>query len=197
MRRSVLPVLLLLLSGPAIYACGNDTVAPTEPVGGINSLADEAALRQAKTDVCHYQPDEGVWKKISVGASAANAHLKNHDDVASSPGTTAQTFTQLDVSCLPVAACPCATQYAQVVFLGTINLECRDNANQTAVDDTPDFISMLHLAAIPTVGGTPRCTAVDSSNGVNFEATGLTVPQDRGCTQLILQRAAAEGLTCV
>ncbi len=116
MQRSVLPVSVLLLSGLAIYACGSDTLAPTElgvvpgPSGSVTALSggsdgqssDDSPLQRGradKVDVCHYQPGDGVWRKISVGQSSLRGHLESHDDLAGPPGTTAQTTTALDASC--------------------------------------------------------------------------------------------------
>jgi hypothetical protein len=60
-----------------------------------------------KVEICHFQPGQGSWKLLSVGQSAADAHLTNHDD-ALPGGTTSQTGTRLDATCQPVTArCPC------------------------------------------------------------------------------------------
>jgi hypothetical protein len=60
-----------------------------------------------KVDICHFQPEQGSWKLLSVGQPAAEAHLRNHDD-ALPGGTTSQTGTVLDAECVEVVVtCPC------------------------------------------------------------------------------------------
>jgi hypothetical protein len=63
-----------------------------------------------KVEICHFQRGQGSWKLLSVGQSAVDAHLKNHDD-AIPGGTTSQTGTMLDEDCT-VVTCPC--DYSQV-----------------------------------------------------------------------------------
>src|SRR5207245_9203563 len=31
-----------------------------------------------KVDICHFQPDEGTWKRLSVGGNASASHLEKH-----------------------------------------------------------------------------------------------------------------------
>ena len=63
-------------------------------VGVTNAMA----AAPPKTDVCHFQPENGTWKKLSVGGNAPAAHLKNHDDTLPG-GVTTQTGTQLNGNC--------------------------------------------------------------------------------------------------
>jgi hypothetical protein len=63
-------------------------------------------------EICHFQPGKGSWKLLSVGQSAVDAHLRNHDD-ALPGGTTSQTGTRLNADCVEVTVtCPC--DYSQV-----------------------------------------------------------------------------------
>jgi len=64
-------------------------------VGVTNAMA----AAPPKTDICHFQPENGTWKKLSVGGNAPAAHLKNHDD-ALPGGTTTETGTRLASSCV-------------------------------------------------------------------------------------------------
>ena len=93
------------------------------------------------------------------------------------------------------ATCPCATAYDQVIFNATFDLICTDNATQTVLDQSPDFISMLHA---PVASGLPRCTAVDlvPPGGVNVEIAGVTPAEDAACSNLIRLRAAALAVPC-
>jgi hypothetical protein len=60
-----------------------------------------------KVDICHFQPDEGTWKRLSVGGNASASHLEKHDD-ALPGGTTTRTGTALDAECVKVTVtCPC------------------------------------------------------------------------------------------
>jgi hypothetical protein len=73
-----------------IFVCG--------AVLGVTSLGIVHATD--KVDICHFQPGQGSWNLLSVDQSAADAHLKNHDD-ALPGGTTSQTGTLLDADCQP------------------------------------------------------------------------------------------------
>ena len=76
------------------------------------STSGGAVHATEKGEICHFQPGQGSWKLLSVGQSAVNAHLKNHDD-AIPGGTTSQTGTMLDADCVEVTVtCPC--DYSQV-----------------------------------------------------------------------------------
>lgn len=66
-------------------------------------VGTSTAAPPPKVDICHFQEDEGTWKKISVGGNARTAHFANHDDV--DPNGTTSTGTQLDADCHPVASC--------------------------------------------------------------------------------------------
>ena len=51
-----------------------------------------------KVEICHWQEDNGIWKKISVGAPSVPSHLANHDD-AYPGGNTTLTLTPLNYLC--------------------------------------------------------------------------------------------------
>src|SRR5918997_1400204 len=73
---------------------------------GLTSLGTVSA-KNNKVDICHYQEETDSWKLISVGQSAASAHLEHHND-AILGGTTSQTGTVLDADCVEEAVtCPC------------------------------------------------------------------------------------------
>ena len=59
-----------------------------------------SAAGQPQVNICHFDKDAGIWKKINIGSPAVAAHLGNHDD--SLPGgTTSKTSTELDENCQP------------------------------------------------------------------------------------------------
>lgn len=61
------------------------------------------AAKMPKVEICHFDADEGVFKKISVSGNAVQNHLANHGDIfpASSNGAGAIT---LDAECNEVVA---------------------------------------------------------------------------------------------
>src|SRR5262249_46202879 len=61
-------------------------------IGFVNSAG------QAKVDICHFDKEAGIWKKISIGEPAVAPHLANHDDAAPG-GTTSKTGRALDADC--------------------------------------------------------------------------------------------------
>lgn len=71
------------------------------------AAAFSAGQGRDSTEICHFQPDQGRWKRLSVGTAAGAAHLGNHDDAVPG-GTTSQTGTALDDRCQPGAACTAA-----------------------------------------------------------------------------------------
>lgn len=77
---------------------------------------------RSRVELCHYQPDEGVWKKVSVGGNAAPMHLQNHDD-ALPGGITSDTGTQLSDDCVPVAG-DCGDCLVQHSGTGCENAAC-------------------------------------------------------------------------
>lgn len=61
------------------------------------------AAPKAKTSICHFDEELGLWVPISIPDKAASAHLSKHDDAA--PGAvTAVSGTQLDANCEAAAA---------------------------------------------------------------------------------------------
>lgn len=65
-------------------------------------MAQVFAAPKPKVSICHFDEEEGTWVAISISENGARAHLRNHDDGA--PGATAaQSGTQLDAACVPVA----------------------------------------------------------------------------------------------
>ena len=100
--RSLLAAVLLLI--------------PMMMVGARTSLAAD------KVAVCHYQPDNAAWKLISVGGTASDAHLQNHDD-ALPGGVTGITGTALDANCEPVLA-SCGNCLTAHGGLGCDNADC-------------------------------------------------------------------------
>ena len=52
-----------------------------------------------KVDICHFQEDEGVWKKITISEKAVSSHMENHDD-AMPGGVTSGSGTPLDDDCV-------------------------------------------------------------------------------------------------
>lgn len=87
-----------------------------------------------KVDICHFQEEEGTWKKISVGGDAFTLHLANHDDAVPG-GTTSTTDTQLDAECQPVVVdLSCGDCLATGHGAGCQNLAC-----QALICGTDDF----------------------------------------------------------
>lgn len=99
MRRSILPVFLLILFGLTIYGCGKDTVAPTEPVmpsgisasssvgttpdGSGSETTDDFQLergRADKVDICHIPPgNPDNVQLINVSGNVVAAHEAHGD----------------------------------------------------------------------------------------------------------------------
>lgn len=107
-----------------------------------------------KVNVCHWSEDEGSWNKLSIGAPALAAHLRNHDDAVPG-GTTSQTSTQLDDDCQAAAAlltCPCWNTYTQATLAAALNAEtvtnsdCRINDPGLTKADDADDLAPLALA---------------------------------------------------
>lgn len=114
MRRNVLLVCLLLLSGLATSTYGSETLAPTEsgvvpgPSGSVAAISDGAGNESTgnspqvlgkRVSICHFDADLGEWELLSVAGTGARAHLKNHDDAANPPGATAISQTKLNSAC--------------------------------------------------------------------------------------------------
>lgn len=61
------------------------------------------AAKMPKVEICHFDADEGVFKKISVSGNAVQNHLANHGDIFPASSNGAGTIT-LDAECNEVIA---------------------------------------------------------------------------------------------
>ena len=50
-------------------------------VNGCLGAVQAKAVKEPKTEICHFDTDEGIFKKISVSGNAVQVHLDNHGDL--------------------------------------------------------------------------------------------------------------------
>jgi hypothetical protein len=128
-----------------------------------------------KVDICHFQPENGSWKLLSVGQSSVDAHFKNHDD-AIPGGTTSQTGTPLDADCNEVTVvCPC------------------DFSVTTIQEAVHSLVPECHLTT-PVGGGfdTSLFGVIDGRAPVRFQANFSNAAQDgSGCVSVIFGTAVS------
>jgi hypothetical protein len=170
-------------------------VAVMVPLGGMLPLV--AAAPPPKVEVCHFQEETGTWKRLSIGAPALRAHLRNHDD-ALPGGVTVQSDTPLDADCAVVPApCPCEglTNPPAVWSAAFPAGSCVSDpvtevlTVRTAGPDSAGILELLRedgICAVSLGVGLPR-----------VEETGLSIAESAGCELSLRQIAAGDGVICV
>jgi hypothetical protein len=136
-----------------------------------------------KVEICHFQEDEGKWKKISVAGNAPAAHIATHDDGLPG-GVTSITDTQLDGDCAVVVTA-CGNCLARHDGAGCENAACQ--ATVCAFDDfcCTNAWDNLCIIEAASVCGPAVCTGAIAC-GNCFDAHDGT-----GC-----ERAACEAIVC-
>lgn len=161
------------------------------------------AQKTSKVFVCHFDNDAGIWELIHIAEPAVVAHLRHHDDVASPPGPTAFSQTELNETCNPVPAVVCACFNADILASQTwpVSPQCSDDGTDTVLGDCTgpppgggDYGPCAANGAITGFNPDIKSCELLIKNGSRLQIPGATSEM---CRSLILDQAAALGVPCL